>query len=101
MDEAGIPALVDAIRHLHGCAAKHVETVHVLEKTPAGEVVWAGDVEVFALSGHPKASRGYAWSEVTTGTKRRFFVVLHVAPVDSPVKAVRASIVVDARAARN
>jgi hypothetical protein len=33
---AGIPALVDAIRHLHGVESRHVETVHVHEKTPAG-----------------------------------------------------------------
>jgi len=31
MDPAGIPALQDAIRHLHGVESNHVETVHVRE----------------------------------------------------------------------
>ncbi len=57
-----------------------------------------GDVEVFDLVGHANVRRGYAWSEATTGTKRRFFAVLHVPPVDSPAKAVRASILADAKA---
>ncbi len=100
-DPAGLPALVDAIRHLHGVEARHIETVHVHEVAPTGETVWDGDVEVFALTGHPKASRAYAWSEATTGTKRRFFAVLHIAPVDSAAQAVRASILADARSASN
>ncbi len=101
MDQAGIPALIDAIRHLHDCGATHVETVHVEEKAPTGETVWTGDVEVFDLVGHAKAKRAYAWSEATTGAKRRFFAVLHVPAVESPAAAVRASILADARAARN
>lgn len=99
-DPAGIPALQDAIRHLHGCEATHAETVHV-DETFKGETVWSGDVEVFVLHGHPKAPRAYAWSEPTTGTRRRFFAVLHVPPVDSPAAAVRASIVADAKRTSN
>ena len=100
MDDAGIPALIDAIRHLHGCEATHVETVAVHE-TFNGETVWAGDVEVFDLVGHPKAVRAYAWSHVTTGTKRKFYAVLHIPPVDTPLAAVRASIISDAKKAQN
>ena len=92
MDPAGIPALIDAIRHLHGVEAKHIETVHVHEKTPDGrETVWEGDVDTFALVGHPQATRCYAWSEETPGGKRRFFAALHVGAVDSPAKAVQGS----------
>ena len=94
-DPAGIPALIDAIRHLHDVGAKHVETVHVEEKAPTGETVWSGDVEVFDLIGHAKVSRCYAWSEATTGDKRRFFAALHIPPVDSPTQAIRASIAAD------
>jgi hypothetical protein len=36
VDPGGIPALIDAIRHLHGVEAKHLETVAVHEKTPDG-----------------------------------------------------------------
>jgi len=35
-------------------------------------LVWEGIFEVFQLARHPKAKRAYAWSEATTGTKRRF-----------------------------
>ena len=97
MDPAGIPALVDAIRHMHGCESRWVETVHVREEHQ-GEKVWEGDVEVFELVGHTAAKRAYAWSEATTGTKRRFFAVLHVGPIDSPAKAVQGSIYADAMA---
>jgi hypothetical protein len=98
MDPAGIPALIEAIRHMHGCEAKHLETVHVHERTPATrETVWEGDVEVFALSGHPSALRAYAWSEATTGSKRRFFAVIQAGSVTSAAQAVQASILTDAR----
>jgi len=94
-DPAGVPALLDAIRHLEGVEARHIETVHVHERHE-GETVWEGDVEVFQLIEHPKAKLAYAWSEATTGTKRRFFVVLGVPPVGSAKAAVQASIMADA-----
>lgn len=101
MDPAGIPALQDAIRHIEGCESRHDQTSHVVEKTPDGrEIVWEGDVELFTLLNHPKrVYRAYAWSEATTGNKRRFFVVLHSAEIDAPHKAVRASILADAHRA--
>ena len=91
-DPAGIPALMNAIRHLHGCESRHVETFHVRARAPTGEVTWEGDVEAFTLIDHPKAKKAYAWSEATIGRKLRFVVVLSVPPVDSPMAAVRASI---------
>jgi hypothetical protein len=100
MDDAGIPALIDAIRHLHGCEAKHVETVKVRE-VHEGAVIWDGEVEVFDLVGHPKSKRAYAWSHATTGEKRRFVAVLHAEPVNSPLAAVRASIVAEVKAGQN
>jgi len=75
VDAAGLPALVEAIRHLHGCEARWVESVPVHE-THEGRTVWDGEVQVFDLVGHPKAQRAYAWSHATTGTKRRFVAVL-------------------------
>ena len=50
---------------------------------------------MFELTDHPTAQLAYAWSDATTGTKRRFFAVLHMPPVDSPMTAVRASILAD------
>jgi hypothetical protein len=95
---AGIPALVEAIRHMHGAEGKHLETVHVREEHQ-GALVWEGDVEVFAVTGCKLATKAYAWSEAgSTPTKRRFFAVLHAGPIDSPAKAVQASIMADAKA---
>lgn len=96
MDPAGLPALLDAIRHTEGCEATHVESVHVQE-TFEGRTVWDGEVQVFDLTGHATATRCYAWSHATEGAKRRFYVVLHAPPVDSPRAAVRAAIVAKAR----
>lgn len=91
MDDAGVEALRDAIRHMHGCDSRWVESVPVVEKFK-GEVVWAGEVQVFELIGHPRAKQAYAWSHATEGAKRRFVAVLGVPPVDGPVAAVRAAI---------
>jgi hypothetical protein len=58
-------------------------------------------VQVFDLTGHPTATRAYAWSSPIEGsTKRRFFAVLHQPPVDTPQAAVRAAIVVEQKGAR-
>ncbi len=96
MDPAGLPALEEAIRHMHGCEPTFVESVPVRE-TFQGATVWDGEVQVFNVKGHKSATRVYAWSYATEGEKRRFVAVLHEGPIDSPVKAVRASIVADAR----
>ncbi len=99
MDPAGLPALQDAIRHMHNCESTWVESVPVERE---GAVVWDGDVQVFALSGHPTAKRCYAWSISTgVGGRRRFFAVLHAPPIDGPIAAVRGAIVADAKAKRN
>jgi hypothetical protein len=96
-DPAGLPALLDAIRHLHGCEATWVESVPVHEKSGA-ETVWQGDVQVFDVTGHPTAKRVYAWSHATTGTRRAFHVVLHLPPVDGPVMAVKTAVYAEFRA---
>ena len=104
MEVASVDSLREAVEHLHGCKALFVESVPVREMYKfadqyKGVQVWAGDVAVFDLTEHPKATRVYVWSEATTGTKRGFFAVLHVPPIISPLDAVRASIVADAKAA--
>jgi hypothetical protein len=86
------------IKKMHGVDSRHVESVTVHESFQ-GKTVWKGIVEVFELIGHPKASRLYAWIQDADG-KKRHFTVLHVAPVDSPVKAVQAAILQDYRDAQ-
>jgi hypothetical protein len=84
-----------ALEHLHNCGAIHRATVSVHEVF-LGKTVWQGDVEVFDLTGHPKAKRAYGWSEKPTKGER-FFAVLETPPIKSALDAVRASIVADAK----
>jgi len=91
-----ISELQDVIRKLHGVESRHLESVSVKEEFQ-GKTVWEGVVEVFELIGHPKASRLYAWSHDANGAKKRHVTVLHLAPIDSPEAAVRASIARDYR----
>jgi hypothetical protein len=94
MDPAGIPALQDAIRHMHGVEATWIESVPVHE-THEGQTVWEGEVQVFAVE-HPKASRVYAWShESGPGDRRRFHAVLGVGPVDGATMAVRTAVLTE------
>ena len=67
-------------------------------ETFEGQTVWEGVVEVFALQGHPTATRCYVWSHTVDGSeKRRFVAVLHQGPVNSPKAAVRAAIIEEGR----
>jgi hypothetical protein len=90
MDDAGVDALRDAIKHMHGVDSRWLESVPVKEIFQ-GAVVWDGEVQVFELVGH-KAKRAYAWSHATEGAKRKFYAVLELPPVDSAVTAVRVAI---------
>ena len=58
-----IAELQAAFLRLHGCDATYVETVPVIEEFE-GKTIWQGDVEVFDIRGHPKATRGYGWGHV-------------------------------------
>jgi hypothetical protein len=65
-----------------------------LESAPVHEVfrgktVWQGNVEVFTLTGHPKAKRCYGWS---FGEPEQFISILELPPVDSAQAAVKVGI---------
>jgi hypothetical protein len=86
-----------AVETQHGGTATLVQSIPILE-TFEEQPVWEGVVHVFDLEGHPKATRAYAWSSPIEGsTKRRFFAVLHIPPIISPLDAVRAAIVAERR----
>ena len=93
-----IERLQMVIRQLHGCDAVWIESAPVHEVF-RGQTVLKGFVEVFTLSGHPKAKKAYAWShpEGKDDTGERFVAVLEIPPVESPITAVRASIMADAK----
>jgi hypothetical protein len=88
-----IEELRNVIHRLHKAEAKHVQSVPVTEMHE-GQIVWDGVVEVFDLSGHPKADRIYAWAHDTDDPKqpKRYVTVLHIPPVVSPQTAVQAVI---------
>jgi hypothetical protein len=90
--------LKQAIERMHHCQVVFLEDAAVVEKF-GDETVWSGIVSVFLVKGHPQADKCYAWSSPIEGsTKRRYYAVLHVPPVDSPEKAVKAAIVHDHKA---
>ncbi len=100
LDPAGIPALQDAIRDLHGLGSTWLHSVPVVEKHE-GKTVWDGEVQVFAVTGHATATRAYAWSHQGLPRKPRFHVVLGLPPVDSAQAAVRVAIVSKLKSNRN
>ena len=99
MAEIEADQLKEAVERMHGGSATLAQSVPVRE-TFEGKLVWEGVVHVFDLTGHPTATRAYAWSSPIEGsTKRRFFAVLHQPPVNSPQAAVRAAIVAEKKRA--
>jgi hypothetical protein len=101
MTEVDTRQLKRAVETRHGGTATLAQSVPVRE-TFEGQPVWEGIVHVFDLVGHPKATRAYAWSSPIEGsTKRRFFAVLGIPPIKSPVDAVRAAIVAEHRERQN
>ncbi len=75
----------------YDCEAKHECSVPVIEMYGKDEI-WEGVVEMFALIGHPKAKRCYAWSFADDDAQPRYVAVLELPPVYSPHTAVRAAI---------
>jgi hypothetical protein len=85
-----IDQLREAVEVMHGCKAQHEKSVPVVEMFGT-KTVWEGVVESFAITGHPKAKRCYAWSFLE-GNEPRYVTVLEIPPVESPQTAVRAAI---------
>src|SRR6266849_5706401 len=95
--DVSVDQLKQAVEGQHGGTATLVDALH-LKEIFDGKPVWEGVVHVFDLEGHPKATRAYAWSSPVEGSdKRRFFAVLHLGGIRSPLDAVRAAIVAEQR----
>lgn len=94
-NQVKIKELEKAILDLHGCKSKWVESIPIKE-TFKGETAWEGIVEVFDLKDHPTAKLAYTWShEIEGSKKRKYYAVIQQGEINSPEKAVRASIVQD------
>jgi hypothetical protein len=96
VEQQTIRLFQDAIRQLHGAESEYVESVPV-DESFEGQTVWSGIVHVFDLEGSSEGTRAYAWACVDDSMRQQIVTVLHVPPVDSPLAAVRAAIVQDAR----
>jgi hypothetical protein len=96
-----INRLKGLVERLHHCKASHIEEVAVIEKY-GPSTVWEGTVHIFNITGHAETDICYAWSSPIEGsTKRRYYAVLKIPPIDSPEKAIRASIVHDHKAGKS
>jgi hypothetical protein len=84
-----------AIKAKHGCDARHIESAVIREKFE-GQTVWEGIVEIFEVTGHPKAKRAYAWT-YRDGDQDKTMAVLGIPPVDSPQAAVKVAIAAKAK----
>ncbi len=79
------------IQRIHQCTAAHSRTETVRE-TADGRVLFEGKVEVFALLGHDRALRCYAWGHLHDGGQWEVTTVLAIPPVISASSAVLAAI---------
>ena len=87
--------LKEVVENLHNCVASFIEDIAVIEKFE-NKTIWKGIVSIFNLKDHQQATKAYAWASPTENTKKhRYYAVLNIPPIDSPEKAVRASIVQD------
>ena len=77
-----------AIMQLHDCDATWCKSVYV-EEASRGEVVWSGKVEVFDLTGHPKAKHCYGWKHAES---EKFITVLELPPVTDAYIAVKVGV---------
>jgi hypothetical protein len=97
-DRIYIERLTRAIERAYNCRAKWVATGPIQE-VMEGEIVWEGDVETFALIGHPKAKRAFGWSQPAgpQNKEERFVSVLEIPPVNSAQMAVKMAFADDPR----
>jgi len=80
-----------------GSMVDHLESVWVAE-TFRGETIWAGTVEVYRVL-IPPPDRAYGWAvqSAKKPEEPEYVAVLGTGPIDSPLAAVRAWIVSEAR----
>ena len=98
MDQKGLPvdeAYANQLKRLietqHGAQSTFVKSVRI-HRAGEGPSSWDGIVHVFDLSNHPKAKRAFAWSSpISGGHKPRFFAVLQMDAITTPIQAVKAA----------
>jgi hypothetical protein len=83
-----------AVERATGSKVEHLESVPIIE-TFRGQTVWQGVVEVFRVLTPPPA-RAYGWA-VEGDKEPQYVAVIGNPPIDSPLAAVRAWLVSEAR----
>jgi hypothetical protein len=73
----------------HNCETVHIQTVSV-EETADGKVLWAGEVEIFEVKGHPKAKTAYGWEARKGDQEVEWITILGLTPTIDARKAVQA-----------
>lgn len=91
--------LITAFEKMHGATATHAGSEPVTVRV-LGDVLWAGVVEKFTLTGHPTATAGFGWTYSGDDGRTRHVAILSVPEVDTPTKAVQAYLVQATRQAR-
>ncbi len=83
--------LTTTIGRTHGCEA-HLEGFVPVAVAQLGGIAWEGDVGIFLLDGHPKATRCFAWGvpDDDEAASRDITMILELPPVDSAETAVKA-----------
>ena len=98
MSEASIIQLKQTVESQHGGTATFVQSVPVREKL-RGRAAFSGTVAIFDLKNSPSgATRAFAWEQDRPDGSKRYVAILQMDGITGPVDAVRAAIVVDARA---
>ena len=84
-----------AVEVRFGCTAELRDVVPVSESLP-NDVLWMGEVHVFALEDHRNRSVAYAWAwPVAPLGSSRIFVMAQSTFIGSPAHAVRAALAGD------
>jgi len=82
-----IEALKQSIAQNHACIAVYSQSVMV-EETHRGEILWAGQIEIFEVQGHTKAKTAYGWWQ--ENTEDGLVTILALTPIMDARKAVQA-----------
>jgi hypothetical protein len=91
VDEAYANQLKRLIETQHGAKSTFAKSVRI-HRQVEGQANWDGLVHVFDLNNHPKAKRAFAWSSpISGGGGPRFFAVLQMDAITTPIQAVKAA----------
>lgn len=83
-----VSGMIEKIRLIHKCEPSYAGFERV-KYASDGQNLWEGVVEIFKLSGHPKAQRCYAWYSYEDCGQKQLTIMLDIHPVNSPRAAVK------------